>query len=67
MKAIFIVSLELPEGVTAHDAATYIKHAVQVDCGNMHPSNPLFYLKRDSVKVKPYGGRKCLHKNKKDG
>jgi hypothetical protein len=47
----FKVSLELPAGVKAKALQEYIADAVRAHRGGLRPSDPLFDLDRDTVKV----------------
>ena len=50
-KAVFEVSLNIPEGVSRQEMAWYIQDAVSTWKGSLHPDSALFELDRYSVKV----------------
>lgn len=52
MKRQFVVTLEMPEGVTAAGMADYIANAVGFERGRRNPEDPLFRLDAGSVRVK---------------
>jgi hypothetical protein len=52
MKRQFVVTLDMPKGVTADEMATYIEESVAVWKGHMDPDEPLFDLDGDSVRAK---------------
>jgi hypothetical protein len=47
----FIVTLLPPPTATRSECLAYIDRAVRVECGQLHPEDPLFDLDRDTVKV----------------
>ena len=52
MKRHFIVTVDVPEGVTITEMAGYIHGAVRVEAGSLNPDeDPLFYLDRESINV----------------
>lgn len=51
-KAAFTVTVDLPEDVTRAEMASYIHDAVCGWKGGFHPSDALFNLNREKVKVK---------------
>jgi hypothetical protein len=61
MKVSFVVSLDVPEGSSVTDVKDYIEDAVRTWCGSLRsaggygeddPGDPMFYLDKDSVKVR---------------
>ncbi len=51
MKRRFIVTLEVPDGVSLADMTSYIKDAVVAIPGYYQKEEPIFNLDRESVKV----------------
>ena len=51
MKKKFVVTLEMPEGVTISEMKEYINEAVALWCKSYNPQEPLFDLNRNKVKV----------------
>ena len=51
-KRQFIVTLDIPPGVTLPEMEEYIAEAVQIWQGQMHPEAPLRDLNGNSVRVK---------------
>lgn len=52
MKQSVEVEANVPEGVTIGEWITYVRESVMTLKGAFHPSDPLFYLDRASVKVR---------------
>lgn len=51
MKARFLVTLEIPDGVTPSEMLCYVGEAVSSWCKGTDPEEPLFDLDRDTVSV----------------
>jgi hypothetical protein len=51
MRARFLVSLDLPSGVSLEQMRQYIEDEIKTNIGRLPPDEPLFDLDRDSVKV----------------
>lgn len=51
MTTKFIVTVEIPEGMTQAEMASYIKEAVRCWAGSKDPDSAIFDLNRKSVKV----------------
>lgn len=47
----FVVSVEVPDGMTADEMAGYIEEAVRAWSGGKDPEDPIYGLNRNSVKV----------------
>jgi hypothetical protein len=54
----FIVSLDMPRGVTVPEMQQYIESAVRVWKGQLMPEQPIFDLDADSVQVTPVKQRR---------
>lgn len=54
----FIVTVDVPKGVTLPEMCDYITEAVGVWKGQLHPDERLFDLDGDSVKVKSIPAKK---------
>jgi hypothetical protein len=46
-----VVEFDLPPGATDGDTLAYVETAVRVHCGGMDPADPMFHLRKNSVKV----------------
>ncbi len=51
MKAKFLVTVSIPDGVSHRDMADYIRDAVKTWREQLHPDEPLFNLNPKSVTV----------------
>lgn len=51
MNRSFIISLDMPKGVTVPEMQQYIDSAVRVWKGQLPPEEPMFNLDRDSIRV----------------
>lgn len=58
MKRSFIVTLEVPSGVTLEEMKEYIKNEVKCNVGSRSPEDPIFYLDKNSVTVKTVAKKK---------
>lgn len=47
----FIVSLDVPSGVSVERMGTYIWEEIKANVGRLDPADPLFHLDQDSVGV----------------
>lgn len=53
MKLQFVVTVEMPKGVTVAEMRGYIGDAVSVWCGGKDPESAIYKLDPDSVTVRP--------------
>lgn len=51
MKRSFIIEVDIPPNVTVAQMKEYIVSAVQCECGQRHPDDPLHSLDRDKVRI----------------
>jgi hypothetical protein len=53
VKRSFVVTLEVPDGVSLPEIRQYIREAVADYCKGTNPDEPLFALDGDKVTVRP--------------
>lgn len=66
-KAKFEVLLEIPEGCSREDVASYIHDAVQCWKGSHHPNDAIFRLDYMTVEVRDPAERKRVFTDLEDG
>lgn len=67
MKKHFLVTVEIPNGVSVRDMQNYIRDAIQMWKGQEHPDDPIFNLDWDTVKVRPIKGMRHRPDGNREG